>query len=111
MDTLVLRRLRVLARVAHERRDRVAMCLYLAGVTDTWQPPPRLRQPLAPLREQVAKLGDEERHYIASTLYALSMGQDRRRQLSAFFTPPFVVQCAIDSAVRAGLNLRTHSVM
>jgi len=87
------------------------MCLYLAGVTDTWQPPPRLRQALAPLREQVAKLGDEERHYVASTLYALSMGQDRRRQLSAFFTPPFVVQCAIDSAVRAGLDLRTHSVM
>jgi adenine-specific DNA-methyltransferase len=111
MDKLVLRRLRLLARAAHRRPDRVPMCLYLAGVTHDWRPPARLRQTLRALRNQIADLDSDERHYVASTLYALSMGIDRRRRLSAFFTPPFVVRCAIDSAVRAGLDLRTHSVI
>lgn len=87
------------------------MCLYVAGVSDDWTPPKRLRQTLRLLREQVAALEVDDRHYVASTLYALSMGTERRRKLAAFFTPPFVVRCAIDSAVRAGLDLRAHTVM
>jgi adenine-specific DNA-methyltransferase len=85
--------------------------LYVAGVQTPWKPPPRLAAKVEELRFLLGELDVDERHYAATTLYALAMGERRRRMLAAFFTPPFVVRHAIDSAVAAGLNLRRHTIL
>lgn len=105
------RRLRSVGRRIHRCRDRVSLCLYIAGLRPRWKPPPPLAAHIEELRFLLGELEVDERHHAATTLYALAMGERRRRMLAAFFTPPFVVRHAIDSAVAAGLDLRRHSVL
>ncbi len=87
------------------------MCLYVGGARTAWKPPPHLAAKIEELRFLLGELDVDARHYAATTLYALAMGERRRRTLAAFFTPPFVVRHAIDSALAAGLNLCRHTVL
>ncbi len=111
MDARLVRRLRNLARHARRLSDRASLCLYVAGVRTPWEPRPHLAAKVEELRFLLGELDVDARHYAATTLYALAMGERRRRTLAAFFTPPFVVRHAIDSALAAGLDLRRHTVL
>lgn len=39
----------------------------------------------------------DDRHYLISSTYALLIGADRRRELSAYFTPPVLAKAAIEA--------------
>jgi adenine-specific DNA-methyltransferase len=53
----------------------------------------------------------EEKHYWTTSLYALLMPEERRRALAAYFTPPHLVEYAIDLVVEAGIKLGTHKIL
>lgn len=40
----------------------------------------------------------DDRHYLISSAYALLIGDDRRRELSAYFTPPILATAAIEAS-------------
>ena len=40
----------------------------------------------------------DERHYVIASAYAVLIGDDRRRELSAYFTPPVLVKAAIEAS-------------
>lgn len=40
----------------------------------------------------------DDRHYLISSTYALLIGEDRRRTLSAYFTPPVLAKAAIEAS-------------
>jgi N-6 DNA Methylase len=40
----------------------------------------------------------DERHYAIASAYAVLIGDDRRRELSAYFTPPVLVKAAIEAS-------------
>jgi adenine-specific DNA-methyltransferase len=63
------------------------------------------------VHEFFSGLPQEEKHYWLSSLYALLMPGDRRRQLAAYFTPPHLVDYAIDLLVDAGVKLGTHRIL
>jgi adenine-specific DNA-methyltransferase len=111
MNDSLLRRLRNLARRANKVPDKEALCSFVAGVGASLMSNHPLLADATELRRRLLELGIDERHYAASTLLALSLGEARRKKLAAFFTPPFIVQHALDSAIRAGLDLRRHSVV
>jgi adenine-specific DNA-methyltransferase len=49
-------------------------------------------------------LPSAEKHYWVSSLYALLMPEERRRQLAAYFTPPHLAEYAIDLLVEYGVR-------
>jgi len=42
----------------------------------------------------------DERHYFIASTYATLIGDDRRRQLSAYFTPPVLARAAIEASAQ-----------
>lgn len=79
------------AKFAKEVCDPEAFCLAL--IED------RCEFPFAaPMLELLRPLDDELRNYAISSLYALLIGHDRRKALSAYFTPPSLVAAAMRSA-------------
>ncbi|RWK26559.1 MAG: hypothetical protein EOR44_26920 [Mesorhizobium sp.] len=55
----------------------------------------------------LAALDIDERHYLVSSTYAVLIGDDRRRELSAYFTPPALARAAIEASDRF-LKSRLH---
>ena len=49
-------------------------------------------------------LPEDEKHYWIASLYALLMPKARRRQLAAYFTPPYLARYAIDTLIEAGIE-------
>lgn len=52
-----------------------------------------------------------ERHYWIASLYALLMPNDRRRKLSAYFTPPHLAQHALKVLTENGIVLGQHRIL
>ncbi len=48
-------------------------------------------------REVLRSASTDQRHYLISSTYAMLIGKDRRRKLSAYFTPPDLAKAAIES--------------
>src|SRR5579871_6411379 len=79
------------AKFATEVHDPEAFCVAL--IAD------RCEFPFAvPILELLRPLDDELRNYAISSLYALLIGHDRRKALSAYFTPPSLVAAAMRAA-------------
>jgi adenine-specific DNA-methyltransferase len=57
------------------------------------------------------ELSDAAREYAISSAYALLIGADRRKQLSAYFTPPALTAAAMQSAARFFDNNENPSVL
>jgi adenine-specific DNA-methyltransferase len=55
----------------------------------------------------VAAADLDERHYLISSAYAVLIGDDRRRELSVYFTPPVLAKAAIEAS-DAFLKAREH---
>ncbi len=56
-------------------------------------------------------LPSEERHYWLASLYALLMPTDRRRKLSAYFTPPHLAKHALKVLTDNGIVLGQHRIL
>jgi adenine-specific DNA-methyltransferase len=71
-------------------RDKVRFCESLAT-----------REPGLPaeIKEFLDEANTDDRNYAVSSAYALLMGDERRKKLSAYFTPPALARAAIDAAV------------
>ncbi len=64
-----------------------------------------------PARIFFQDLADDEKHYWISSLYALLMPKGRRRRLAAYFTPPHLVDHAINVLVEAGIEPGKHRIL
>jgi adenine-specific DNA-methyltransferase len=53
----------------------------------------------------------DEKHYWIASLYALLMPEARRRALAAYFTPPHLVDYAIDLVVEAGIKPGVNKIL
>ncbi len=58
-----------------------------------------------------AGLPHDEKHYWVASLYALLMPKGRRRQLAVYFTPPQLVEHAIDALIEAGFDPCKHRTL
>ena len=56
-------------------------------------------------------LPTDEKHYWISSLYSLLIPTARRRQLAAYFTPPYLADHTINALVEAGIQPGYHRIL
>lgn len=91
---------RVAASLRHENltaRKRLALCLQLLGA-----PNPDSR--LAPLSASLQGQPTDELHYWVGTFYTLLLSREKRKQQSAYFTPPAISRNLLDILEKQGTD-------
>jgi len=66
---------------------------------------------MCPIANLLFTLGSDEHGYWISTLYTRLIGEKKRKELAAYFTPPNIAGFAINQLVSYGLNLNDARIL